>query len=119
MLVNCAWIALLVGLICLRFRDVQPLVQTEVQIGMLITPIFWAAEALSGYYLLFFVQLNPIFRLIDIVRTPLLGQIPTLASYVSAFAITLVGWMITYLRVSNISEAHCLLELNGDGPRSP
>jgi ABC-type polysaccharide/polyol phosphate export permease len=94
-LINGVWIALLVGLVCLRFRDVQPLVQTAVQIGMLVTPIFWAPEAL-GRYQTVFVQLNPIYRLIDIVRTPLMGQVPTLASYAGAFAITVVGWATTY-----------------------
>jgi ABC-type polysaccharide/polyol phosphate export permease len=94
-LINGVWIALLVGLVCLRFRDVQPLVQTTVQIGMLVTPIFWAPEAL-GRYQMVFVQLNPIYRLIDIVRTPLMGQVPTLASYAGAFAISVVGWATTY-----------------------
>src|SRR5258705_1559571 len=56
-LINGVWIALLVGLVCLRFRDVQPLVQTAIQIGMLVTPIFWTPEALGGRYQVFFVQL--------------------------------------------------------------
>jgi homopolymeric O-antigen transport system permease protein len=96
-LVNGVWIALLVGLVCLRFRDVQPLVQTTIQISMLVTPIFWSPDALKGLTQFFFVQLNPIYRLIDIVRTPLLGGIPTVASYAGAVSITLFGWLITYL----------------------
>jgi ABC-type polysaccharide/polyol phosphate export permease len=95
-LINGVWIALLVGLVCLRFRDVQPLVQTAIQIGMLVTPIFWTPEALAGRYQFFFVQINPIYRLIDIVRTPLMGQVPMLASYLGAFVITAVGWAATY-----------------------
>jgi ABC-type polysaccharide/polyol phosphate export permease len=47
-LLNGIWIALLVGMFCLRFRDVQPLVQTVIQILMLVTPIFWSADNLSG-----------------------------------------------------------------------
>jgi ABC-type polysaccharide/polyol phosphate export permease len=95
-LINGIWIALLIGLVCLRFRDVSPLVQTAIQIGMLVTPIFWSPEALSGHYQFFFVQLNPIFRMVDVVRTPLMGQVPTLASYCAAIAITIVGWAIAY-----------------------
>lgn len=95
-LVNGVWIALLIGLVCLRFRDVQPLVQTSIQIVMLITPIFWTPEALKGHFQFLFVQLNPIFRLIDIVRTPLMGQVPTVASYAAAIGITVFGWTITY-----------------------
>jgi ABC-type polysaccharide/polyol phosphate export permease len=95
-LMNGVWIALLVGLVCLRFRDVQPLVQTAIQIAMLVTPIFWTPASLKGHYQFFFVQLNPIYRLIDVVRTPLMGEVPTLVSYVGAIAITAVGWAVTY-----------------------
>lgn len=95
-LMNGVWIALLVGLVCLRFRDVQPLVQTAIQIAMLVTPIFWTPASLKGHYQFFFVQLNPIYRLIDVVRTPLMGEVPTLVSYVGAVAITAVGWVVTY-----------------------
>jgi homopolymeric O-antigen transport system permease protein len=99
-LVNGVWVALLVGMVCLRFRDVQPLVQTAIQIAMLITPIFWLPEALSGVEQLLFVQLNPIYRLIDIVRAPLLGQVPAIASYIAALVITIVGWGLTYVTFS-------------------
>jgi ABC-type polysaccharide/polyol phosphate export permease len=97
LLLNALWIALLGGVICLRFRDVQPIVQTFIQISMLITPIFWTPENLSGTLRLLFAQLNPIYRLIDIVRAPLLGQVPTAASYLAVMGITVVGWIIAYL----------------------
>jgi len=95
-LVNGVWIALLAGLFCLRFRDVQPVIQTAIQIWMLITPIFWIADRLSGMSFLIFVRFNPVYRLIDIVRAPLLGSVPTLATYEAVLAITVVGWGMTY-----------------------
>ena len=95
-LINGVWIALLAGILCLRFRDLQPLMQTIVQISMLVTPVFWTPESLTGTLRLFFAQLNPIYRLIDIVRAPLLGQVPTLASYIGVIAITIGGWLVTY-----------------------
>jgi ABC-type polysaccharide/polyol phosphate export permease len=95
-LLNGVWIALLGGLLCLRFRDIQPIVQTIVQISMLITPIFWRPESLTGTLRLVFAQLNPVFRLIDVVRAPLLGEVPTMWSYIGVLAMTLGGWLITY-----------------------
>ena len=95
-LLNGVWIALLSGLFCLRFRDVQQIIQTAVQILMLITPIFWIADRLSGITYFVFVQINPVYRLIDVVRSPLLGQMPTLNSYLAVLAITVVGWCMTY-----------------------
>jgi ABC-type polysaccharide/polyol phosphate export permease len=96
-LLNGIWIALLVGMFCLRFRDVQPMVQAVIQVFMLITPIFWSAESLTGVRLLVFVQLNPVYRLIDVVRTPLLGSVPTAASYAAGLAITVIGWYLAFL----------------------
>jgi ABC-type polysaccharide/polyol phosphate export permease/peptidoglycan/LPS O-acetylase OafA/YrhL len=95
-LLNGVWIALLVGLLCLRFRDIQPLVITVIQVSMLITPIFWTPDSLQGSLRLIFTQLNPIYRMIDIVRAPLLGQTPTLASYLGVLALAVVGWAVTY-----------------------
>jgi ABC-type polysaccharide/polyol phosphate export permease len=96
-LANGVWIALLLGLICLRFRDVQQLVLSATTIGMLVTPLFWPPERLPpGLTRLFFVQLNPIYRLIDVVRTPLMGGVPTAASYAAVLGITVCGWLVTY-----------------------
>jgi ABC-type polysaccharide/polyol phosphate export permease len=96
-LANAVWIALLLGLICLRFRDVQQLVLSATTIGMLVTPLFWPPERLPpGLTRLFFVQLNPIYRLIDVVRAPLMGGVPTAASYAAVLGITVCGWLVTY-----------------------
>lgn len=96
-LINGVWIALFFGMLCLRFRDVQYLMQTAVQVLTLITPIFWPPDSLSGSLRLAFVEVNPLYRLIDIVRSPLLGQLPEPSSYLAVLAITVVGWGGTYL----------------------
>lgn len=64
---------------------------------MLITPIFWTPELLGGRLRLLFVQLNPVYRLIDLVRSPLLGHVPTSASYLFVTALAVVGWSVTYV----------------------
>jgi ABC-type polysaccharide/polyol phosphate export permease len=96
-LLNGVWIALLGGMFCLRFRDVQPLVQTVIQILMLVTPIFWSADDLTGQRQFVFVQLNPVYHLIDVVRAPLLGTVPSAASYSAVVAITAVGCCLAFL----------------------
>jgi ABC-type polysaccharide/polyol phosphate export permease len=91
-----ASIALLCGMLCLRFRDVQSLVTTALSIAMLITPIFWPVDALAGLHRAVFVELNPLYHLIEIVRAPLLGQTPAALSYMVVFAITIFGWVLTF-----------------------
>jgi ABC-type polysaccharide/polyol phosphate export permease len=96
-LLNGVWVALLVGMVCLRFRDVQPLVQSMIQISMLVTPIFWSADDLTGSTRFLFVHLNPIYHLIEVVRAPLLGTAPHATSYAAALAITALGWFFAFL----------------------
>jgi len=94
-LINGVWVALLCGMICLRYRDVNPLVGTLLQISMLITPLFWPADILPGRHRFLFVELNPLYHLIEVVRAPLLGKVPSLTSYAAVLIITLAGWWMT------------------------
>jgi ABC-type polysaccharide/polyol phosphate export permease len=94
---NGVWISLLCGMFCLRFRDVTPLVSSILQIGMLITPIFWPPESLQGSRRLVFVETNPLHHMVDIVRSPLLGKLPGITSYVVVLLITVGGWYLTYI----------------------
>jgi ABC-type polysaccharide/polyol phosphate export permease len=96
LLCNGSWVALLCGMFCLRFRDVQSLVATVVQISMLITPILWPPDVLLGLHRLAFVEMNPLYHMIEIVRAPLLGRLPSLASYAVTILIALGGWILTY-----------------------
>lgn len=94
---NSAWLALVLGMLCLRFRDVQPLVGSITQIAMFVTPIFWSPDTLTSLRRLVFVDLNPLYHLIDVVRGPLLGRVPFVESYLVVIAITVAGWGMTYL----------------------
>jgi ABC-type polysaccharide/polyol phosphate export permease len=95
-LVNGVWLAVLVGMLCLRFRDVPPLVTTALQISMLITPLFWPPDSLSGSGRIIFVGLNPIYHLIEVVRAPLLGSVPAMTSYAAVVLTATGGWLLTY-----------------------
>jgi ABC-type polysaccharide/polyol phosphate export permease len=80
----------------LRFRDVPPLVSSALQIAMLITPLFWPADTLSGSKRFVFVELNPLYYVVDVVRAPLIGQVPGAASYGVMIVMTIAGWWLTY-----------------------
>jgi ABC-type polysaccharide/polyol phosphate export permease len=96
-LMNALWVVLLVGVLCLRFRDIQPLVGNIVSVSMFITPIFWPPENLRGTEHLIFVDLNPFYHVISVVRAPLLGQVPSAANYAWVLGMTAGGWALTYL----------------------
>lgn len=93
--VNCAWMAILVAVFCLRFRDFQQLVASLLQIAMFITPIFWTASQLKGKRA-FLVDLNLMHHMVEVVRQPLLGQTAGLASYAVCVAAAVGGWFLAY-----------------------
>lgn len=95
-LLNSVWVSMLLGIICLRFRDVPPLVSSALQIAMLITPLFWPAETLTGIKRFVFVELNPLYHVVDVVRAPLVGRLPDPVSYGVMIAMTIVGGWLTY-----------------------
>ncbi len=81
-------LALLLGSFCARFRDIQPIVNSVMQIAFFLTPVIWKPEQLKlRAYLL---PLNPFFDVLDIVRGPLLGHTPGLMTWLGAALYSLV-----------------------------
>lgn len=96
-LLNGVWLSLLFGIVCLRFRDVPPVISSALQIAMLITPLFWPAETLTGAKRLVFVEINPLYHVLDVVRAPLIGHVPEATSYGVVIAMTIAGWSLAYV----------------------
>jgi ABC-type polysaccharide/polyol phosphate export permease len=95
-LMNAVWVALLVGMACLRFRDLQQLINTLIQIAMFATPILWPPESVQGITRILYVELNPLYHVIAIVRAPLMGELPSLTTCLAMLAMTVGGWGVTY-----------------------
>jgi ABC-2 type transport system permease protein len=58
----------------------------------LLTPIFWHADQLPGRALL--VVLNPFYYFVEVIRQPLLGEVPPASIWITALAITLVDLLV-------------------------
>lgn len=85
-LINGAAITLLIGMISARFRDVPQLIGSLVQIVFFVTPIMWKPELLRERA--YIAEINPFFHLVEIIRAPLLGQMPPASSYLAILIIT-------------------------------
>jgi lipopolysaccharide transport system permease protein len=89
-------VTLLLGTLCARFRDIPPIVGSVIQIAFFISPVIWKPELIADRQWL--LNFNPFFTLLEIVRAPLLNQIPSLVVYVSAIGysalLCLVSWML-------------------------
>ena len=91
---NGLWISVLLGAICARYRDMQQLVNSLLQISMFITPILWSADQLKGRAAALAIY-NPLSHLIAIVRDPMLGKAPSLLDWSVVGLITMFGWALT------------------------
>ena len=90
---NAAWMGLFVGILSTRFRDIPPIVGSVIQVVFFVTPVFWSVTNLPRRPA--FVELNPFYHLLEIVRAPLLGASPAAASWLVACATAAVGFVAT------------------------
>jgi lipopolysaccharide transport system permease protein len=86
--------SLTIGIVSARFRDIPQIVASVVQILFFITPIFWKPESLKGHA--YVKDFNPFYHLLEIVRAPLLGNIPEAASYWAVLLLTLINVAIAF-----------------------
>ena len=91
---NAAWIVIVLGTVCARYRDLQQLVASLLQISLFLTPIFWSPDQLTGRMRVL-AQFNPLYHMIAIVREPLLGQTPAPLHWFVGVLIAVVGWTLT------------------------
>ena len=84
--------SVLLGLLTSRFRDIPPIVTSLVQILFFASPILWKPEQVPARAL--FVDGNPFFHLLNIVRQPLLGELPALSSWIFSLALTFAGLLL-------------------------
>ena len=92
LIANLCWIALILAIISARYRDLPQVVASVLQVFFYLTPIMWMPNALStesGRYMLVF---NPAYHLVENVRAPLLGQMPTMLNWGVSIALLVVGW---------------------------
>lgn len=92
--INGFWFCVLFGMLSAKFRDVPQIVINVMQVAFFLTPIFWDASMLGHYKK--WVELNPLFSFVDILRSPLMGDAPSLNSWSMVIFITVTGSFISH-----------------------
>tara|TARA_R110000868_G_scaffold4155_50_gene25674 strand:- start:1667 stop:2461 length:795 start_codon:yes stop_codon:yes gene_type:complete len=93
--INCWWVTLFLGIVGARFRDVGHIITTFMPFMFFLTPILWDRSMLKN--LAFIADYNPFTHYIEIVRQPLMGQLPPSSSYIVVGVITVIGISVTTL----------------------
>ncbi|MBE1159195.1 ABC transporter permease [Dyella acidiphila] len=90
---NLTWVALLLGVLCSRYRDLSQIVASLLQVLFYLTPIMWMPSSISRHAGSYLLDLNPLYHLLSIVRTPLLNQLPSQADWGVSLGLCVVGWI--------------------------
>ena len=85
------------SIICSRFNDISALTTNMLQIFFFLTPIFWPTDRLSGNYFQLLVDLNPIYQVLNLVRSPLLGKSLEIQNFVYVFLIILIFFLLSVI----------------------
>ena len=65
-------LTVIIGIWCVRYRDLIPLTYIILRILFIITPVFWTKNILKEYT--FILDYNPFYYFLELVRNPLIGQ---------------------------------------------
>ncbi|MBY0565490.1 MAG: ABC transporter permease [Hyphomonadaceae bacterium] len=78
------------GPICARFRDVPQVIATIMQLMFFLTPILWVPHEAMSRPIIY--EANPFYHLLEVVRAPMLGQMPTDMNWiVSVSTVAILG----------------------------
>ncbi len=94
--ITATWVAVLLGMICARFRDVQQIINSMLQLAMFVTPIMWKPNQLGTKGLLI-SSINPLYHFISIIRLPLIGEAPIMLNWAVASGVTVAGAILTLM----------------------
>ncbi len=85
-------VGFILGPLCTRFRDLQPIVASLMQLLFFLTPIFWKASMLGPRQYL--VNYNPFFLFVELVRGPVSGYIPSVKTYIGVGLVIVVLYAV-------------------------
>lgn len=89
LILMCGWgLALVLGPLGARFRDIAPALGVGMQVAFVATPIIWPAEIIRRR--VFFIDGNPFYHLVQVVRAPMIGELPTAANWTFAIGTAVV-----------------------------
>jgi ABC-type polysaccharide/polyol phosphate export permease len=78
---NLVWMSVIFSILCIRFRDIPQILSNVLQLLFFLTPIIWYSTMITGNRASLFVDFNPMYYLIEIVRGPLLGEAPNMLAF--------------------------------------
>lgn len=92
--INLTWVALILATISARYRDMPLMIASLMQVAFYLTPIIWMPKTVSAHVGNYLLDLNPLYHLMEIMRAPLLGQLPTTTNWLVSIAMAIIGSLL-------------------------
>jgi lipopolysaccharide transport system permease protein len=86
-------VASILSIVVTRYRDVNKILTSLVVVIMILTPIFWKPEMVTGLRALSY-YLNPFYYIVEIIRDPLLGREPVAFKYLVSSIMAIVSLLV-------------------------
>lgn len=84
-----------------RYRDIRQLIQSLLQLIFYITPVMWMPSMLPERFQ-FMVKLNPFHQMIELVRAPLMGKLPSLYTYAFTCGLLTIGLAFMFFLLTKV-----------------
>ncbi|MDB2536655.1 ABC transporter permease [Alphaproteobacteria bacterium] len=89
--------ALTLSILCARYRDLPQIVGSLLQVAFYLTPIVWMPSLLPARANASLLQLNPFYHLLELIRSPILGNVPSVTSWLAVIAMAVIIWVLALL----------------------
>jgi lipopolysaccharide transport system permease protein len=93
--INAFAVGLFLGMVCARFRDIQQIVASFMQLAFFLSPVLWKPELLGPWQVV--LPLNPFYVLMETVRGPLIEGGAPLLIWAFALFYTAASCTIAFL----------------------
>ena len=92
---NLTWMGWLLAMVSARYRDMPPIVFSMLTVALYLTPVMWYPRLIGDdVFAHFLLGLNPFYHLLQLVRLPLLNQVPTPENWLIALSMAGLGWLL-------------------------
>ena len=96
LIVNVSWIAFIAAIVSSRYRDVQQMISSVLQLLFFVSPvIFIPGEMKNGR--VSWLQLNPVYHMLEVTRNPLLGLPVHTQSLLIMVLMAIGGWLVAFI----------------------
>ena len=93
-IVNLSWMVFILATISSRFRDMPPIISALTLMLFYVTPVMWYPSSLSPQVAHLMLGLNPFYHFYQLLRQPVMGEVPTFENYAISLGFCLVGVLL-------------------------